>query len=106
MKVNLIKEAEYELNEEKCTKINFDTFSKMTNAKAFDQQSTTIPNVRIFSSVDEFRDCNLEMFDTTKDVYVLSNGQFCVFLKGKCEQSKKTNTDESTNTEESKRKEP
>ncbi len=30
MKVNLIKESEYNLNEDKCSKIPFDTFVKMS----------------------------------------------------------------------------
>lgn len=82
MKVNLIKEAVYELNEEKSTKIPFDTFCKLSAVDGRYKSGNTYPKVRIFSSIDEFRECGkLDNLDNTKDVYVLQNGQFCAFLK-------------------------
>lgn len=87
MKVNLIKEANYELNENKSSKIPFDTFIKMCGATTSDNSNITaeLPDARIFASIEEFKALPsnvVDKFDTTKDVYVLSNGNFCVFLKG------------------------
>lgn len=89
MKVNLIKEANYDLNESKSSKIPFDTFLKMCGTTMDGKQ--TIPSlteelsdVRIFSSIEEFKELPkicMDKFDTSKNVYILSNGNFCVFLK-------------------------
>lgn len=109
MKVNLIKEAVYELNEEKSTKIPFDTFCKLSAADSKNVSGNAYPKVRIFSSIDEFRECGkLDFLDENKDVYVLTNGQFCVFLKG--EEAKTSDItekkDESTNSEKNTKSKP
>lgn len=85
MKVNLIKEAEYELNESKCSKMPFDVFCRMSGYAAAQRGETegSLPSVRIFANIDEFRKSgDSGKYDSTKDVFVLSNGQFCIFLKG------------------------
>lgn len=103
MKVNLIKEASYELNEDKTTKINFDVFCKMTNgSKTQGIAGVSAPNVRIFSSIEEFVNSDLNLFDETKDVYVLPNGNFCVFFKELFQTKTENNINESTDTKESK----
>lgn len=88
MKVNLIKEATYDLNENKSSKIPFETFIKLCVMDNDDNKSSItpseLPDVRIFSNIDEFRllsKSDIEKFDNSKNVYVLSNGNFCVFLK-------------------------
>lgn len=96
MKVNLIKEANYDLNESKSSKIPFDTFIKMcgTTTDVIDGLEEKLPDVRIFASIDEFKALPKSVmgkFDTTKEVYVLSNGNFCVFMKGD-DTSAKTDT--------------
>lgn len=106
MKVNLIKEAVYELNEEKSTKIPFDTFCKLSAVDGKSVSGNTYPKVRIFSSIDEFRECGkLDNLDSTKDIFVLANGQFCAFikedesvvdLKNEIKQDGTTNTKESS----------
>lgn len=85
MKVNLIKEATYDLNENKSSKIPFDTFIKMcgTTVNKENTIEEKFPDVRIFASIEEFKalpNSVMDKFDTTKDVYVLSNGNFCVFM--------------------------
>lgn len=105
MKVNLIKEANYDLNENKSSKIPFDTFLKMCGAADKKEEALTeeLPNVRIFASIDDFKALPLnaiKKFDDTKDVYVLSNGNFCVFMKDNVASDAKTNA--ATNTIEKK----
>ena len=89
MKVNLIKEAYYEINEKKSSNLPFMTFMKMCGTTLDGSEEKDInlvspPNVRIFSKIDDFRSLSkseLDKFDTTKDVIVLPTGDFCVFLK-------------------------
>ena len=89
MKVNLIKEAYYEINEKKSSNLPFMTFMKMCGITLDGSEQKDInlvspPNVRIFSKIDDFRSLSkseLDKFDTTKDVIVLPTGDFCVFLK-------------------------
>lgn len=92
MKVNLIKEAYYEINEKKSSNLPFITFMNMCNMcgttlKGSEQNDNNLvspPNVRIFSKIDDFRSLSkseLDKFDTTKDVIILPTGDFCVFLK-------------------------
>lgn len=89
MKVNLIKEAYYEINEKKSSNLPFMTFMKMcgTTLDGIEEKNANLvspPNVRIFSKIDDFRSLSkseLDKFDTTKDVIVLPTGDFCVFLK-------------------------
>lgn len=96
MKVNLIKEANYDLNELRSSKIPFDTFLKMCGAADKKEEMLTeeLPNVRIFASIDDFKALSLNAinkFDNTKDVYILSNGNFCVFMKDDDVSDVKTN---------------
>lgn len=103
MKVKLIKEAEYELNEEKSTKVPFGTFCKMSAVDIDLCHDNSYPKVRIFSDINEFRNAeNFVLYDNTKDVYILSNGQFCVFLKEKEEilPTLEKTKNESTNSKE------
>lgn len=104
MKVNLIKEAEYNLNEDKCSKIPFDTFVKMSGIDTTLSKGNAYQKVRIFKDINEFKNAeNVSLYDNTKDVYVLSDGQFLIFLKDKCDTCISTKTldgknYESTNT--------
>lgn len=103
MKVNLIKEASYELNGDKTTKINFDVFCKMTNVGKTQYVSDgNTPNVRIFSSIEEFVNSDLNLFDETKDIYILQNGNFCVFFKENFQTNTEKIINEPTDTKESK----
>ena len=92
MKVKLIKEAYYDINEKKSSNLPFMTFMKFmkmcgTTLEGSEQKDINLvspPNVRIFSNIDEFRSLSkseLDKFDTTKNVIVLPTGDFCVFLK-------------------------
>lgn len=92
MKVNLIKEAYYDINEKKSSKLPFNTFMKMCgtslegNQQSNEKSATEVtpPNVRIFSKIDDFRLLSkkeIDKLDTTQDVIVLPSGDFCIFLK-------------------------
>ena len=89
MKVNLIKEAYYEINEKKSSFLPFSTFMKMCGVtpngkEQSDDSIVTPPNVRFFSKIDDFRSLTkseLDKFDTSKDVIILPSGEICVFLK-------------------------
>lgn len=89
MKVNLIKEAYYDINEKKSSKMPFMMFMKMCgttlNGNSDSKKDEALPpNVRLFSNIDDFRSLSkeeIDKFDTTKEVIVLSTGDFCVFLK-------------------------
>lgn len=85
MKVKLIKEATYELNDNKCSSIPYDTFLKMASV---DENQVLkfdgLRSVRIFESIDEFRTQYSEgLFDSSENVRVLKDGRFCVFLNTK-----------------------
>lgn len=82
MKVNLIKEAEYNLNEDKCSKIPFDTFVKMSGIDTSLSKGNAYKKVRFFKDINEFKNAeNISLYDSTKDVFVLPDGQFLIFLK-------------------------
>ncbi len=88
MKVKLINVADYELNEEKVSKIPFETFTKMCPATPSDKKLKeddikTLPNVRLFKTIDDFRDAcqTANDFDETHDILILSNGNILVTLK-------------------------
>ena len=89
MKVKLINVADYELNEEKASKIPFETFTKMcatesgTDKKLKESDIKALPNVRLFKTIDDFRDeCRIvNDFDETHDILILSNGNILVTLK-------------------------
>lgn len=106
MKVNLIKEAYYDINEKKSSKMPFMMFMKMCgttlNGNSDSKKDEVLPpNVRLFSNIDDFRSLSKEeinKFDTTKDVIVLSTGDFCVFLKTEQKETA-DNTTDITNTE-------
>lgn len=105
MKVNLIKEAYYDINEKKSSKMPFMMFMKMCgttlNGNSDSKKDEVLPpNVRLFSNIDDFRSLSKEeinKFDTTKDVIVLSTGDFCVFLKTEQKETA-DNTTDITNT--------
>lgn len=82
MKVNLIKEAVYDLNEKKSSRVPFEAFVKMASVDAKLASGEMLPKVRIFETIDEFKQSeDYNRYDETKDVFILKNGQFCVFLK-------------------------
>lgn len=85
MKVILTNEALYEFNESKNVKMSFSTFK---NLSGYDENGTdlpfNLPKVRLFKTMREFQtlpSSEIALLDTSKDVYVLQNGQFMIFLK-------------------------
>lgn len=110
MKVKLINVAEYELKEGNATEIPFKTFVNLCgNVGA--SQDLSLPIVRLFKSMDEFRNLTTEeMYDIeqTESIRVLPNGQFLVFLKkttvNKEEGIKSTLDNATTDTKENKGK--
>jgi hypothetical protein len=85
VKVNLINIAEYDLNEAKNGKVPFGSFTELMG---YDQgkepDGVNMPSARLFKTKEEFLSLSkveLQELDETKDVNVLSNGQFVVFLK-------------------------
>lgn len=85
MKVNLynIQEAEYEIKENKCSKIPFEVFCKMGNIDLAKSSGNVYPSARFFSNIDEFKtvvEKDAIQFDRTKDIYVMPNGKICVLL--------------------------
>lgn len=91
MTINLINVASYDLNEEKVSTIPLAVFCKLTGYKG-DATHEKHPTARLFKTQEDFIKLSSEElteFDSTKDVHVLNNGQFLIFLK-----------DGATNTEE------
>ena len=85
MKVNLYKidEAEFDIKENKCSRIPFDVFCKMGNIDLKKASGNTYPSARFFNNIEEFKvvaEKNNSQYDKTKDVYVMSNGKICVLL--------------------------
>lgn len=85
MKVILTNEALYEFNEGKNVKMSFSTFK---NLSGYDENKTvldsSLPKVRLFKTIGEFQklpSSEIALLDASKDVYVLQNGQFMIFLK-------------------------
>ena len=82
MKVNLIKKAEFDLNESKCVKIPFDTFCKMASVDLGAGHDNSYPTVRVFANIEEFKKSeNFSDYDSTQDVLVHNNGQIFVTIK-------------------------
>lgn len=103
MKVTLIKKAEYELNEEKVTKMPFEMFNKLTGSDRYEHWDGYLPEMRLFTSIHEFQGVDDSSFDTSKGVYILPNGQFCMFMKEDVVNEKTTDlslNNESTDPEE------
>ena len=85
MKVKLINVADYEIKEGKTSDIPFSTFVNLCGECGV-TGAAQLPRVRLFKSVDEFKNLTAEEMDTLKqdeDVKILPNGQFLVFLRGK-----------------------
>ena len=81
MKVNLIKKAEFDLNENKCVKIPFDTFCKMASVDLGARHYNSSPNVRVFANIEEFKKSEtFSDYDSTQDVLVHNNGQIFVTI--------------------------
>ena len=84
MKVLLVNEAEYELNEGKMTKMPFEMFNLMRDRRNI-TKSDNMQRVRVFKSMEEFNstvtDKDINMFDETKDVLVSKGGNIFLFLK-------------------------
>lgn len=97
MKVNLIKEAEYEIDVEKCSEIPLQTFMKMSNTK-INVKTNGLPDALVFTSIDEFKAYqHNENFDENKNVLVMNNGRIFVFLKKDvCVSDESTDTKENT----------
>ena len=82
MKVNLIKKAEFDLNESKCVKIPFDTFCKMASVDLGAGHNNSYPTVRVFANIEDFKKSeNFSDYDSTRDVLVHNNGQIFVTIK-------------------------
>ncbi len=85
MKVQLINVAEYDIKDGKTTDIPFGTFVNLCGNVGQDP-TTPLPKVRLFKSMDEFRNLTIQEMETLEQeesVKVLPNGQFLVFLRGK-----------------------
>lgn len=84
MKVLLVNEAEYELNEGKMTKMPFKMFNLMRDRRNI-MKSDNMQRVRVFKSMEEFNstvtDEDINTFDETKDVLVSKGGNIFLFLK-------------------------
>lgn len=84
MKVLLVNEAEYELNESKMTKMSFEMFNLMRDRRNI-TKSDDLRRVRVFKTMEEFNstvtDKDISTFDETNDVLVSKNGNIFLFLK-------------------------
>ena len=84
MKVLLVNEAEYELNESKMTNMPFEMFNLMRDKRNI-TKSDDLRRVRVFKSMEEFNstvtDKDINTFDETKDVLVSKGGNIFLFLK-------------------------
>lgn len=106
MKVQLINVAEYEIKDGKTTEIPFGTFVNLCG-EVGTQDSEALPKVRLFKSLDDFKNLSQEEIETLEqeeNVRVLPNGQFLIFLKGKNKEKniKSVKSNATTNTEENK----
>lgn len=85
MKVKLINVADYDLKEDKISEISYETFVNLCGGfKNEEVTKENLSSVRLFKSIKEFSNLSqeeMEEFDTSKNVCVLTNGNFCVFLK-------------------------
>lgn len=107
MKVNLIKEATYELHEEKLSKLSFKAFCTMANTSSIAPSQEVIekrPDVMALSNIDEFKkivsEGGLDNFDQTKDVYFMPDGKILMYLAPSGTVNNVTNG--TTNTQENK----
>ena len=84
MRVLLVNEAEYELNEGKMTKMPFEMFNLMRDRRNI-TKSDDLRRVRVFKSMEEFNstvtDKDINTFDETKEVLVSKGGNIFLFLK-------------------------
>lgn len=83
MTINLINVANYDLNEDRVSNVPLSVFCKLVGYKS-DNNSEKLPTARLFKTQEDFLKLSVnEMseFDSTKDVCILNNGQFLVFLK-------------------------
>ena len=84
MKVLLVNEAEYELNEGKMTKMPFEMFNLMRDRRNI-TKSDDFRRVRVFKSMEEFNstvtDKDISTFDETKDVLVSKGGNIFLYIK-------------------------
>lgn len=98
MKVILVNEAEYELNDEKMQKMSFDTFKLVTDNSFANQNASSFQKVRVFKNMGEFNrivnDKEMETFDTTKEVLLSPKGNIFMFLKESVDAA--ANTEENT----------
>lgn len=86
MTINLINVAKYELNDEKSSSIPLSVFRKLTGYSGETDNGEKCPKGRLFKTQADFLDLSVEEmseFDESKDVRILNNGQFIVFLKEK-----------------------
>lgn len=79
MKVKLIKVADYDLDESKTVKMDYDVFRKMVGG--MEGEGMPCRSMRVFSNIEEFKSCDERDLDTSESVHVLKNGNICVFLK-------------------------
>ena len=82
MKINLIKKAEFDLNESKCVRIPFDTFCKMASVDLDALNGNSYPTVRVVANIEEFKNSgNFGDYDNTQEILVHNNGQIFVTIK-------------------------
>lgn len=105
MKVNLIREAEYEFNESKYTAIPAEVFTTLVGEGDITTLSDpALPKVVMFENkTDYLKNVVKYKVDTNKSIYVSNKGQIFCFLDELGENViDEVKEDESTNTEESK----
>lgn len=109
MKVKLINVAEYDLKEGKTSDMPFETFKNLCGGINCSNSTGKLPKVRLFKTMSEFINLSaedMEEIDKDKDIKILTNGQFLVFLKDVNEEEDNTEVkkDAPTDTKENKGK--
>lgn len=101
MKVILTKEVEFEFNEEKYSVLPYEIFSTLVGNNVC-KDSTNLPKVIVFENKGDYL-MNSDRYDidTEKSIYLTKKGQIFCFLKPEDKENSE-DTDEPTNTEESK----
>ena len=106
MKVRLVNVADYEIKEDKVTDVPFKTFVNLCGNVGYNGE--TKETVRLFKSMEDFKNISyeeMEEINQEKNIKILPNGQFLVFLKSKSIKNKEKNNttvknDATANTEE------
>ena len=83
MKIKLINVAEYDLKDEKTSKVTFNSFVNLCGEVGTNEKGD-LKRARLFKNIEAFKNCStddMQEMNQEEDVRILENGQFIIFLK-------------------------